>query len=392
MKFTRIYEKPRSSIFLLGPRATGKSTFIKQEAGPDLVIDLLKQSTYRQLSLNPSAIEDLIKHLKRGQSILIDEVQKLPELLDEVHRLIEDYGYIFYLTGSSARKLKKGGANLLAGRALSKKMFPLSLHEIKGERTIASLLASGCLPKAVSTAGISDINEFLFTYVETYLKEEIFLEGLTRNLKEFSQFIQLAGQYHGQILNYENLSREIGKSGDTIKSWFQILEDTLIGQRIDPYPLGLMAKETQHPRFYYFDCGVARAAEGIQDINEFPERRGYYFESIILNELKVYFEIRKKRYDIFYYSVSSYGDLDFIIETKKKSHSSPAKYVAIEVKYSKTWKTEFEKVINKIKEERPIQLVKAFGIYLGSQQLTKTNIDILPIDKFVSLLWEDKLF
>ena len=299
MKFKRIYEKPKSSILLLGPRGTGKSTFIKTEAEPDLIIDLLKQETYRKLSLHPSLLEEMLSHLKPQQSVLIDEIQKIPALLDEVHRLIEDKNIIFYLTGSSARKLKKEGTNLLAGRALSKKIFCLSLKEIGSACSIQNLLFSGSLPKAVTEKNPDQINDFLFTYVETYLKEEVFQEGLTRNLNEFSKFIEVAGQYHGQIVNLANLSREIGKSGDTIKSWFQILQDTLIGQLIEPYPLKIADKETKHPRFYYFDCGVARAAQGVSNIEEIPEQRGFYLETIILNEIKTYLEVHRKKYKIF---------------------------------------------------------------------------------------------
>lgn len=392
VKFKRIYEKPLSSILLLGPRGTGKSTFIKTEAQPNLIIDLLKQETYRKLSLNPSLLEEMVSHLKPQHSVLIDEIQKIPALLDEVHHLIEDKNIIFYLTGSSARKLKKDGTNLLAGRALSKKMFCLSLKEIGQAKSIQSLLFSGSLPKVVTEPNNDQINDFLFTYVETYLKEEVFQEGLTRNLNEFSKFIEIAGQYHGQIVNLANLSREIGKSGDTIKSWFQILQDTLIGQLIEPYPLKIAAKETKHQRFYYFDCGVARAAQGISAIEEIPEQRGFYLETIILNEIKIYLEVQRKKYKIFYYSISSFGDLDFIIETKKKTISAPAQFVGIEIKFSKTWKPEYEKLLLKVKENKPQQMQKAIGIYLGTQRLTRGPIDVLPIYQFVDELWKGQIF
>jgi predicted AAA+ superfamily ATPase len=391
VKFKRVYEKPKSSILLLGPRGTGKSTFIKSEIKPDMIVDLLKQETFRKLSLNPSHIEEMVAHLESNQTVLIDEIQKIPQLLDEVHRLIEDRGLVFLLTGSSARKLKKNGANLLAGRALSKKMYPLSLKEIGQEKSAQDLIFSGCLPRAVTEPDKEMVNDFLFTYVETYLKEEIFQEGLVRNLNEFSKFIELAGQYHGQILNFENLSRELGKSGDTVKSWFQILQDTLVGQLLEPYPLGIVPKEVKHPRFYFFDCGVARAAQGVQSIEEIPEQRGFFLESIILNELRTYCEVRRKRHKIFYYSISSVGDIDFIIEVKKKTLSSPAQFIAIEIKFSKTWKPDFEKILQKVKQSRPQQMLRSIGIYLGPQRLTRENVEVLPIDQFVDLLWDDKI-
>lgn len=391
-KFKRVYEKPKSSILLLGPRGIGKSTFIKDAAKPDLIIDLLKQETFRKLSLNPSLIEEMVAHLKSEQTVLIDEIQKIPALLDEVHRLIEDRHIIFLLTGSSARKLKKSGANLLAGRALSKKMYPLCLKEIDQDRSIQNLIFSGCLPKVVTLSDKDSINDFLFTYVETYLKEEVFQEGLVRNLNEFSKFVELAGQYHGQILNFENIARELGKSGDTIKSWFQILQDTLVGQLIEPYPLKIEVKETKHSKFYYFDCGVARAALGIQDLEDIPDQRGFYLETIILNELRTYFEVHRKKHKIFYYSISSGGDIDFIVETKKKTISSPAQFVGIEIKFTKKWNTDFEKTLHKVKLKCENKMVKSIGIYLGDQRLTKKNIEILPIYQFIDLLWKGEIF
>ncbi len=391
MKYKRVYRMPQTSILFLGPRGTGKSTFIKSEVKPDFVIDLLKNSTFRPLSLNPSLLEDWVAHLKSGQSILIDEIQKIPALLDEVHRLIEDRQLLFILTGSSARKLKKSSANLLAGRALSKKMYPLTLYEIGNQFSLEQLLNSGCLPRAVTEKDPEILLEYLFSYVETYLKEEIFQEGLTRNFNDFTKFIELAGRYHGQILNLENIAREVGKSGDTVKSWFQILKDTLVGYTIDPYPLNLMPKESKHPRFYFFDCGVARAAEGISSLFEIPERKGFYFETLILNELKTYFEVKKKHYKIFYYSVSSWGDLDFVIEVKKKTMSAPSQFIGIEVKYSKVWKPEFDKVLSKILTERKKQMIKSIGIYTGDKRLTRNSIEVFPLNLFIELLWSGKL-
>ncbi len=391
MKFNRVYERPNSSVLLLGPRGVGKSTFMKSQLKPSIVIDLLKQETFRLLSLNPSKLEEMIAHLKPKDTVLIDEIQNIPPLLNEVHRLIEDRDLIFFITGSSARKLKKNSPNLLAGRALSKKMFPLCLKEIGQKRTIQNLLFSGSLPKVVTEANKNFINDFLFTYVETYLKEEVFQEGLTRNLIEFSKFIELAGQYHGQILNFENLSREIGKSGDTVKAWFQILQDTLIGHMIEPYSLKLSTKESKHPKFYYFDCGVARAAQGVQEIEDIPEQRGFYLETIILNELKTYFEVRRKKYKIFYYNISSVGDLDFIVEIKKKTLSSPSTFIGIEIKHSKIWRPNFEILLDKVKKSYPKQMLKAIAIYLGDTRLTRNHIEILPINDFVNLLWDDKI-
>lgn len=391
MKFKRIYSFPKTSILLFGPRGTGKSTYVKEVLKPDLTIDLLQSKFQRALSINPSHLEELTGHLKESQVVFIDEIQKIPELLDEVHRLIEEKKLTFILTGSSARKLRKAGVNLLAGRALSKKMFPLTLFEIGGTKKIDQILQNGSLPKSVLEKNDELADEYLASYVQTYLKEEVFQEGLTRNLAQFSHFIELAGQYHGMILNFENIAREVGTSGDTIKSWFQILEDTLIGIQLPAYRLNIAKKETKHSRFFFFDPGVARAAEGLSNLAESPERKGFYFEGVILNELRAYAEVHKKKWSIYYYNVPSSGDMDFIIETKKKSISQPAEFITLEVKLAKKWDSKFEKMSNSIKESCPKNLKRMLAIYLGDKRLTKNGIEIFPLDQFISELWNKGL-
>ena len=281
--YTRVFLSTKRSLLLLGARGTGKSTFIRDTLKPKLTIDLLKTSDFRMLKQNPSELESMTGFLKKNDTVFIDEVQKIPELLNEVHRLIEDKKLTFYLSGSSARKLRKEGVNLLAGRATTRRFYPLSLKEISKQVPVSKLLTTGLLPMAVNSSSPEEVNDYLFSYVDTYLKEEIFQEGITRNVDLFSKFIELAGQYHAQIMNFENISREIGKSGDTIKTWFQILQDTLIGDYLEPYPLNFQSRETKHSKFYFFDHGIARAAEGVKNLPVPQEKLGFYLESIILN-------------------------------------------------------------------------------------------------------------
>lgn len=392
MKYQRIYPKFTKSTLLLGPRGIGKSTFIRDLVKPHLSIDLLKSTDVRALNHNPSELADMTDHLAPNDIVFIDEIQKIPELLDEVHRLIESKGLIFILTGSSARKLRKQGVNLLAGRALSRRMYPLSMREILNHRRLDELLFRGALPNALNLKTKDEVNDFLFSYVETYLKEEIFQEGIVRSLKEFSQFVELAGRYHGQIVNLENISREVGKSGDTIKSWFQILQDTLLGDYLEPYNLNIVPKESKHPKFYYFDPGVARAAEGIKNIEQFPEKSGFYFESLILNELKVYKEVTRADFKIFFYNVPTLGDIDFLIETKKKSMSSPSEFITIDVKLARQWNSKFEKLPQLISEKVPRRVKKSLAVYLGDRRLKKNNIAVYPIEDFIAALWSGNIF
>lgn len=391
MKYHRIYPKYKNSVLLLGPRGTGKSTYIKEYIKPDFTIDLLKTSTFRELLKNPSLIEEMIAHVPEGRIVFIDEIQKIPDLLNEVHRLIENRKIKFILTGSSARKLKKQGVNLLAGRAIHQKFFPLSIFEIAHKKTIDSIFFTGTLPYALNLDSKNDVNDFLFSYVESYLKEEVFQEGLSRNLAEFTYFLEIAGQYHGQIINFENIAREVGKSGETVKSWFQILKDTLIGDFVEPYQLNINAKETKHNKFYFFDNGVARAASGVKTLEEVSEKKGFYLESLILNELKIYREVKKMNYQIYFYNVSNKGDVDFIIETKKKTLSAPSEFITIEVKNTKKWSTNFSSLQNEILTELPKRCRKNISVYRGDLRLSQKNVEILPLELFIELLWKGKL-
>ncbi len=388
---SRRFSVPQRSLLILGPRGTGKSTFIRRELKPQLEIDLLSSKDFRVLSKDPSELESMVAHLSKNETVFIDEIQKLPILLDEVHRLIEKYKIKFYLTGSSARKIKREGVNLLAGRASVRKFFPLSMVELGEKVKIQDLIFRGTLPGSLFSVDDEEANDFLWSYVNTYLKEEIFQESLTRNIQEFTHFIEVAGQYHGQIINFENISREIGKSGDTVRSWFQILSDTLVGDLLLPCPLKIYPRETQHPKFYYFDPGVARAAEGHKTVQGIPEKQGYYFETIILNELRSYISYANLDMKIFYYNVPSVGDIDFVVEVRKKTLNASAKYIAIEVKNATTWDAKFEKVLRVFADKKPEKLLKSVGVYRGSRRLTRDGVHVFPVESFVQQLWSGKL-
>lgn len=373
----------------MGPRGVGKSTFVQDQIKPDLSLDLLNAKTYRKLSLDPSSLEEMVAPLKKNQIVFIDEIQKIPALLDEVHRLIESKKIKFIMTGSSARKLKRGGANLLAGRALGLKMYPLTLHELANYK-INDVLKYGTLPSVFQKG--KAIEEYLYSYVENYLKEEIFQESLSRNLNQFSLFTQAAGQYHGQILNYENISREIGLSGDTINSWFQILEDTLVGSRLKAYTPGVFKRENKHPKFYWFDSGVAWATTG-NNFDEIPaEYKGYQFEALILNELRTYFETNRKKYEIFYFAIPQIGDIDFIIRTRRKTLSQPEQIVTVEVKSSTKLKNGFDKINQALAEKIPQKIQAQLAVYLGQDHLKKNGLEVLPLDLFIKKLWRHELF
>ncbi len=389
MRIDRVYPTPGKSFFLFGPRGVGKSTWVAECLSPDLKVDLLSHQTFLKLQNEPSHLEALTAFLKKKSWVFIDEIQKLPTLLDEVHRLIEGRDLRFILTGSSARKLKRNGANLLAGRALTLKMFPFSLRELKTEK-IKPYLLYGTLPLALKDPNL--VEPTLHSYVETYLREEIKEEALVRRLDHFHRFLQIAGRLNGQILNYENIARETGRSSVLITQWYDILEETLLGSRLMPYRPGFKVREAGHPRFYWFDPGVARVSAQI-DVGDFGSiETGAALETLVFNELRVYQEYSGRKKPIYYYATPGSGDVDFVIETKAKTIDQPAEMTTIEVKSAKSWKSEFEASSRAFQAFAGKQHKKMVGVYLGSERLTRNNFHVYPFLDFVDDLFQGKIF
>ncbi|MCX6991234.1 MAG: AAA family ATPase [Chlamydiae bacterium] len=281
---------PKHSFFLFGPRGTGKSTLLKKSFAPQdcLWLDLLDSSIEEQLFLNPSNLYAMVKALpKETIYVIIDEIQKVPALLDEVHRLIEEKtGKIFILTGSSARKLKHGGANLLAGRAFVYHLYTLSCFELKERFDLEKALQFGTLPKIYSLDDDLEKGDFLRSYADTYLKEEIWNEQLIRKLPPFRRFLEVAAQCNGKIINYANIARDVGVDDKTIKEYFCILEDTMIGFFLESYHHSFRKRLMEKPKFYFFDPGVVRSLSRRLSVPLVPKTVAYgeAFEHFILLE------------------------------------------------------------------------------------------------------------
>lgn len=257
----RDFSKNRS-FFLFGPRGAGKSTLLKQKLNPNecLWLDLLDSAVEDRFLRNPSDLYAIVKALPQEiPYVVIDEIQKAPKLLDEVHRLIEGTDKIFLLTGSSARKLKRGGANLLAGRAFVYHLHTLSCFELGDQFDLQNALHWGTLPKIFSLPTPSEKNEFLRAYADTYLKEEIWDEHIVRKLPPFRRFLEVAAQSNGNIINYTNIAKDVGVDDKTIKEYFLILEDTMIGFFLEPYHNSFRKRLIEKPKFYFFDPGVVRS-------------------------------------------------------------------------------------------------------------------------------------
>ncbi len=279
----------QQSFFLFGPRNTGKSTLLKQrfKMNECLWLDLLDSSLEEQFLRHPSNLYAIVKGL--GQEInyvVIDEIQKVPKLLDEVHRLIEETNKIFILTGSSARQLKHGGANLLAGRAFVYQLYALSCFELKEQFDLEKALRYGTLPKIFSLPEETDKQAFLRAYTDTYLKEEIWNEQVIRKLHPFRRFLEVAAQCNGKVINYANVARDVGVDDKTIKEYFCILEDTLIGFFLEPFHHSFRKRLVEKPKFYFFDLGVLRALSRRLSVSLTPQTSAYgeAFEHFILLE------------------------------------------------------------------------------------------------------------
>lgn len=385
MSIDRLIQTPTKSFLLLGPRGTGKSTWLAAAFPQALTIDLLDASQFLSLSRDPTRLEQLVSPLGRHDWVVIDEIQRIPALLDEVHRLYEQHrGIHFALSGSSARKLRRAGANLLAGRALQMHMFPFAWPEYRRTWRVDEACEWGTLPLVVSDP--SHRAETLATYVETYLKEEITAEALVRNLDPFVRVLQVAGLYNGQILNLENLARESEVKRSTVERYFQILEDTLLASRVPAVSLGIRTKETSHPKFFLFDTGVARAAAGLTAEAVDSVWKGFAFEALLHHELRAYASIARKDRPIFHYSVSGGFDVDFLVQVKPKTLSAPRQFVAVEAKLGRKFKSQWTKGISTLVAECGNQVRRGIVVYQGNDRLLKDGIDIMPMTTFLEEL------
>jgi uncharacterized protein len=305
---TRAFKHSKTnSYFLMGPRGTGKSTFISGFEG--VLIDLLEDQTYQTLLANPSSLDTFIPS-KNQKWIIIDEVQKIPALLDEVHRLIEKKRFRFILTGSSARKLKRAGANLLAGRAFMHHAYPLTAYELKGQFHLKRALERGLLPKSYLE---DDFKSFLASYVSTYLKEEIQQEGLVRNLASFARFLESASFSQAQILNYSNVGADCSVDRKTVTNFFQILEDLLLAETIEVFSRRAKRELIKHRKFYFFDVGLFKQLRPKGPLDSESELTGPALETLVFQELRALNEYLNLEYKICYWHTQKHEEVDFVL-------------------------------------------------------------------------------
>lgn len=366
------------SHFLFGPRSTGKTSMIrKQLGGQAIIIDLLRTETYLLLQTKPWELENIIAAQSGGKAlpVVIDEIQKIPELLDEVHRLIEEKHIAFLLTGSSARKLKKSGVNLLAGRAWRAELMPLTTQELK-TFDLEKYLLYGGLPQVIT----SDLpEEELDAYVHTYLKEEIQAESMIRKLQAFTKFLTTAAASSGTMLNFAKISNDVGVPATTVREYYQILEDTLIGFIVPAWTKTQKRKPISTAKFYFFDIGVCHAISGIKSLPQGSDLRGKAFEHFMAMELRAYLSYRRKKLSLSYWRSLQKHEVDLIIGDD----------IAIEIKCTDNAQNKHLKGLRVLKEEGICQ--KYYLVCFDNNHRVNDGIEIIHWQKFIELLWADKL-
>jgi len=361
------------SVFLFGPRQTGKSTLLRDRYPDALMINLLEADTFRELSARPESLRERVAHHKKSL-IIIDQVQKLPEILDEVHNQIElDKTRRFILTGSSARSLKRKGINLLGGRALPARLYPLVSWELEFQKLEETLLW-GSLPGIVN----SEIRkEDLKAYVGTYLQEEIRAEGLVRNLGGFSRFLEVAALCSGQQLNYVAVGNDAQVNQRTVKDYFQILLDTFLGSELPPYRKNASRKAVATPKFYLFDTGVWNALLGRFSLAPRTREFGEAIEHRVFHELSAYLDYNRIDETLtFWKPLKQDHEVDFIIGDR----------IAIEVKATSRVAANDLKGLLALSQDMTLKR-KIVVSRESSPRRLENGIEILPYKTFLQRLW-----
>lgn len=366
--YSRIVNIPKGkSFFLFGPRATGKTTLLETVFPNGLKVDLLQSDLYNFLLASPSRLVELIPP-GFDDWVIIDEIQRVPELLNEVHRLIELRNVKFALTGSSARRLRAKGVNLLAGRALTRFMFPLTVGELGADFVLDFSLQFGHLPAIYSE---DDPADYLSSYIKTYLREEVQQEGLTRNLQTFARFLETASFSQGEVLNISEVARECRAGRKLVEEYFYILEDLLLAHRLPVFAKRAKRRLVVHPKFYLFDVGVYRAVRPKGPLDSPEEIEGVALETLIFQELRAVNDLYKLGYDIYYWRTADGKEVDFILYGERG-------IVAIEVKRSSKPRSKAFRGLKAFAKDYP--QAKLYMFYGGDKELFVDNVALISTE------------
>jgi len=371
----RYFRPPSKSFFLLGPRGTGKSTFIHKYFDDALRIDLLDPERLRQLSAAPERLKELVRAHKKSSSIIIDEIQRVPELLTVVHSLMdEDKSRIFILTGSSARKLKRSWVDLLGGRALLCAMHPFLAAELGTKFDFDNALRFGLLPLVISSDNPAQV---LHAYAALYLREEVQMEGLVRNIGNFSRFLETISFSHASILNISNIAQECAVERKTVEGYVEILEDILLGWRLQIFTKRARRKLAGHPKFFLFDAGVFRSLRPQGTFDKPEEIDGQALEGLVGQHLKAWIDYSDSKHEMFFWRTRSGVEVDFVI------HGQDGIY-GIEVKNSRVVRPADLRGLSAFKDEYPES--KTLLLYRGKDRILKNDVLCMPCDEFLTSL------
>ena len=376
MAFTaRFLSAGRDHFFLLGPRGTGKTLWCSHEFPNALRIDLLDPATLRQLSARPERLRELVDANPRTKQIFIDEIQKLPELLEVVHLLIEKKtGHQFVLTGSSARKLRRGGVNLLGGRAAEKHLHPYMAAELGRDFTLNSALQHGMLPVIWAA---HDPDALLSAYNGLYLREEVQMEGLVRNIGSFARFLEAMSYSHGSVLNLASVARDCHVNRKTAEGYLEVLEDLLLGFRLNVFTRRAKRELASHPKFYYFDTGVFRASRPSGPLDSVAEIDGAALEGLVAQHLRAWCAYSSDPHELYYWQTRSQVEIDFIIYGPSGIH-------AIEVKNSTRVRPEDLRALKSFGEDYPQS--QRYLLYRGKDRIKRDDVLCIPCEEFLLAL------
>ncbi|AGY54858.1 hypothetical protein BRDCF_p2231 [Bacteroidales bacterium CF] len=372
-----LQDSENESFFLWGARQTGKSTLLQLTFPNTRYIDLLKSDEFERYNRRASLLREELSLLPENELIIIDEIQKIPELLDEVQWLMTNKNHRFILSGSSARKLRRSGVNLLGGRAIRKHLYPFVSAEIP-DFDLIKACNNGMMPRHYL---VDDASKRIHAYVGDYLQQEIKAEALTRNLKTFSHFMEIAALSNGEILNYSNIASECGVSAPTVKEYFSILEETLIGYTIPAFTRNVKRRVIQSPKFYYFDVGVANFLLKRRSLFPGSVEFGHAFEHFIIQEIIAYVGYSESQHSLSYWRTTSGYEVDAVIGNAN---------VAIEIKSTEEVHSHHTRGLKAFSEEFPG--ARLIIVSMDKNPRRMNEIDVLPAMNFLTMLWNGELF
>ena len=376
IRILKLEETAEDSLFLVGARQTGKSTLLKNLFPNARRYDLLKSEEFERLFRNPELLREELKNVDPHHLVIIDEVQKIPRLLDEVHWLMSNRNIRFVLCGSSARKLVRCGANLLGGRALRTVMYPLVSAEIP-DFDLYKAIHNGMLPRHYTA---QNPQRRMQAYIGDYLNEEIRAEALSRNLLSFTRFMEIAAQCSGEMIVYKNIAQDCGVSANTVKEYFQILEQTLIGYLIPGFTATTKRRAISAPKFYYFDVGIANYLLKHSNMAQGTEAFGHAFEHLIMQEIIAYLGYNYLGEKPAYWRTSGGYEVDCIIGNGR---------IAIEFKSCDEVKSRHTKGLKAFQEEYP--QARLIVVSMDKYKRAMNDIEIFPATEFLSELWRGKI-